>query len=114
GRQGIELLLGQRADAIDRKAARVLLADGRSVAYDRLLLTTGARARPLTVEGADLPGVHAVRTIADALALRERLRPGARLLVVGAGFIGLEVAAVARERGCEVTVIEAAAHPLGR
>lgn len=112
--QGIELLLGQRADAIDRKAARVLLADGRSVAYDRLLLTTGARARPLTVEGADLPGVHAVRTIADALALRERLRPGARLLVVGAGFIGLEVAAVARERGCEVTVIEAAAHPLGR
>jgi len=112
--QGVKLMLGQRADAIDRQAARVLLADGRSVAYDRLLLTTGARARALRVEGADLPGVHAVRTIADTLALRERLQPGARLLVVGAGFIGLEVAAVARERGCEVTVLEAATHPLGR
>lgn len=112
--QDVEMRLGCRAEAIDRRAARVLLQGGGSVPYDRLLLTTGARARPLKIEGADLPGVHAVRTVADSLALRERLRPGARLLVVGAGFIGLEVAAVARERGCEVTVLEAGPHPLGR
>jgi NADPH-dependent 2,4-dienoyl-CoA reductase/sulfur reductase-like enzyme len=92
----------------------VLLRDGRSIAYDRLLLTTGARARPLTVAGATLPGVHAVRTVADSLALRERLRPGARLLVIGAGLIGLEVAAIARARGCTVTVLEAGPHALGR
>ncbi|WP_077000974.1 NAD(P)/FAD-dependent oxidoreductase [Variovorax sp. KK3] len=112
--QGVELVLGTRAEAIDRPARRVLLRDGRAIAYDRLLLTTGARARPLTVAGANLPGVHAVRTVADALALRERLRPGARLLVVGAGLIGLEVAAVARARGCEVAVLEAGPHALGR
>lgn len=112
--QGVDLVLGQRAEAIDRPAARILLRGGRSIAYDRLLLTTGARARALTVEGADLPGVHAVRTLADSLALRERLQPGARLLVIGAGFIGLEVAAIARQQGCEVTVLEAGPHPLGR
>ena len=112
--QRVDLLLGRRAEAIDRAAARVLLEGGTSIAYDRLLLATGARARALTVEGAGLPGVHALRTVADALALRERMHPGARLLVVGAGFIGLEVAAVARSRGCEVTVLEAGPHPLGR
>lgn len=112
--QGVELMLGHRAEAIDRQARRVLLRGGRSVAYGRLLLATGARARRLSVAGADRPGVHALRSLDDAFALRERLRPGARLLVVGAGFIGLEVAAAARERGCSVTVLEAGPHPLGR
>jgi len=112
--QRVEMRLGLRAEAIDRRASMVLLRNGDSVAYDRLLLTTGARPRALNVEGADLPGVHSVRTVRDALALRERLQPGARLLVVGAGFIGLEVAAVARGRGCQVTVLEAGSHPLGR
>lgn len=111
---GVELMLGVRIEAIDRRAARLRLAGGKSLAYDRLLLATGARARPLAVEGAGLSGVHSIRHIADTLALRKRLQPGARLLVIGAGFIGLEVAAVARARGCVVTVLEAGPHPLGR
>ncbi|RZL93413.1 MAG: NAD(FAD)-dependent dehydrogenase [Variovorax sp.] len=112
--QGIEMVLGTRIESIDRRAAQLRLANGESIAYDRLLLATGARPRPLAVEGADLPGVQSIRNIGDTFALRKRLQPGARLLIVGAGFIGLEVAAIARERGCAVTVLEAGPHPLGR
>lgn len=112
--QAVELMLGCRVESIDREARRLALPGGQSMAYDRLLLTTGARPRALPVEGVDLPGVHTIRNIGDTFALKDRLCAGARLLVIGAGFIGLEVAAIAHGLGCEVTVIEAAAQPLGR
>ena len=108
----IELLTGAAATAIDRAAARVELADGRSLPYDRLLLATGGRARLLTVPGGERALV--LRTLDEARALRARLLPGARVVCIGAGVIGLEVAASARARGCSVTVLEAAPAPLGR
>jgi 3-phenylpropionate/trans-cinnamate dioxygenase ferredoxin reductase subunit len=111
---GIEFLPGVAAVDIDRDAHRLRLADGRDLTYHRLLLTTGATPRrlPLATEAAD--AVHYVRTHADALALRQRLHPGARIAVVGGGFLGLELAASAVARGCLVTVIEATPHLMGR
>ncbi|MCK0196496.1 FAD-dependent oxidoreductase [Ancylobacter sp. 6x-1] len=103
-----------RAASIDRTARQVRLADGEVLAYDHLVLATGARNRPLPVAGADLDGVLYLRTLADADALKARLPAAARVVVVGAGFIGLEFAAVARALGHEVTVIEATLHPMGR
>jgi 3-phenylpropionate/trans-cinnamate dioxygenase ferredoxin reductase component len=102
-----ELRLGVTATAIDRNAKTIALSDGSSVGYDRLLLATGARVRPLPVPGANLPGVYYLRSIDDSDALQRHLTPGAKLAVVGGGYIGLEVAAVARKHGLEVTVIEA-------
>ena len=101
-----------RAAAIDRLTHQLRLEDGRTLSYDRLLLATGAAARRLNVPGAE----HALylRTFADALALRQRLRPGKKLAVIGGGFIGLEVTASAVERGCGVTLIEAAPRLLSR
>jgi 3-phenylpropionate/trans-cinnamate dioxygenase ferredoxin reductase subunit len=99
---------GERALAIDRAAHTVLTDRNRRLHYDRLILTTGSRVRKLALPGADLPGVFYLRTIADALALRDRLTTDARLLVVGGGWIGLEAAATARKRGAFVTVLEAA------
>jgi 3-phenylpropionate/trans-cinnamate dioxygenase ferredoxin reductase subunit len=98
--------------AIDRPARLVRLQDGRDIPYERLLLATGARARRLAVPGAE----HALylRSFSDALALRVCLEPGARLVVIGGGFIGLEVAASAVERGASVTVIEALPRLLSR
>ena len=90
------------------------LRDGRTLAYDRLLLATGSRVRTLDVPGATLPGVHYLRTIADVDAITARCAPGARVLLVGAGYIGLEVAAVARQRGFDVTVLEAADRVMSR
>lgn len=105
---GLDRAARERATAIDR-AARVVLTDrGRRLGYDRLLIATGSRVRQLAVPGADRPEVHYLRTIADALALRERLVEGRRLLVVGGGWIGLEAAATARKRGVAVAVLEAA------
>ena len=86
----------------------MLLADGRSIAYGKLLIATGARPRRLSLPGDDGRAMLYLRTWTDAIALRARLRPGARLVVIGGGFIGLEIAASAVERGCVVTVIEAA------
>jgi 3-phenylpropionate/trans-cinnamate dioxygenase ferredoxin reductase subunit len=105
-------LAGAHAIGIDRRKRRLELGDGRALAYERLLLATGARARRLTVPGAE----HALylRSFADALALRPRLRPGARLAVVGGGFIGLEVTASAVSRGASVTLVEAAPRLLMR
>jgi 3-phenylpropionate/trans-cinnamate dioxygenase ferredoxin reductase component len=111
---GIALRLGETAAAIDRKARRVELMSGETLSYDALLLTLGARARRLAVPGADHPRVLYLRDIADSLALREKLAPGTRLAVIGAGFIGLEVAAVAKKRGCDVTVLEMQKTPLQR
>lgn len=110
----VALLTGVRAVWIDRANKRVRLEGGRELPYDALVLATGARPRPLPIDGAALPGVHMVRTAADVDSMREAFRPGAKLIVVGAGYIGLEVAAVARKLELDVTVVEAAPRPLAR
>jgi 3-phenylpropionate/trans-cinnamate dioxygenase ferredoxin reductase subunit len=92
----------------------VRLRDGRTIAYDRLLLATGSRARVLAVPGVALAGVHYFRTITDVDAIIASLAPASRVLLVGAGYIGLEVAASARQRGFEVTVLEAAERVMSR
>ena len=107
----VELLADTTATAIDPGASRVTLADGRELDYDRLLLTTGAEPRRLPVPGAELDGVYYLRTLADCDALRERLESGGHVVVVGAGWIGSEFAASARQRGLEVTVIDPLALP---
>jgi 3-phenylpropionate/trans-cinnamate dioxygenase ferredoxin reductase subunit len=94
------------AAAIDRAAKTLVLEGGETFAYDKLILATGARARRLPAAGADLAGVHALRTAADAEALKAELTPGRRLMIVGGGYVGLEVAASARALGAEATVIE--------
>ena len=101
-----ELLMGARAESIDRAAKQIKLSDGRSLSYDKLLLATGARVRKITCPGADLPGVHYLRGIADVDALRAVFAQGKRLAIVGGGYIGLEVAAVAKKSGLAVTVFE--------
>src|SRR5947209_3399960 len=105
-RQQIELRRGETAETIDLDASTVTLAGGEQLAYDSLLLTTGAEPRRLVVPGAELEGVHYLRTLADCDALRERLSFGGRVAVVGAGWIGSEFAASARQSGLEVTVID--------
>jgi len=105
-RHDIDHLRGVCAVAIRREERRLELSDGRSLPYDRLLIAPGARPRPLPVPGADLAGVSFLRTAADAEQLGGRLRPGTRLVVVGGGLIGLEVAASALSLGCAVTVVE--------
>jgi 3-phenylpropionate/trans-cinnamate dioxygenase ferredoxin reductase component len=104
--KGIELRCG-RAVAVHRDRREVELASGERVRFGRLILATGSRPRTLAVPGADLPGVLLLKTLADARALRQELLPGRRLVVVGAGYIGLEVAAAATKAGCKVTVLEA-------
>ncbi len=104
--RAIELRLGVRVAAIERETRTVLMEDGEPLPYDKLLIATGARPRRLAVPGAELAGVHYLRTIDDSLAIREGLREGARVVIVGGGYIGLEVAAVARGLGADVTVLE--------
>jgi 3-phenylpropionate/trans-cinnamate dioxygenase ferredoxin reductase subunit len=106
--QLIELKLGIGAARIDRAGRRVETSDGGAVEYGHLILATGSRHRRLDVPGIDLAGLHTLRTIVDATALRERLAPGLRLVVIGAGFIGLEIAATAAGLGADVTVVEIA------
>ncbi len=103
-----------RATAIDASARRITLADGSTLAYQALLLATGGTVRTLGIPGGNLPGVLTLRNLGDAAALAPRLVPGQRLLVVGGGFIGLEVAASARSLGCSVTVVEGAPRLMGR
>jgi 3-phenylpropionate/trans-cinnamate dioxygenase ferredoxin reductase component len=88
------------------------LAGGERIHYDQLLLTTGAYARRLPIPGAELDGIYYLRSLIDAERLRERLTEGGRLVVVGAGWIGSEVAASARQMGLEVTVLDPASVPL--
>lgn len=102
----VRLLAGKRVDSIDPTRKTLTLDDGRRLTYHRLLLATGARPRRLRLAGADLAGIHYLRTAEDAVALARALAPGTRLAIVGGGFIGLEVAASAISRGCTVTVIE--------
>jgi NADPH-dependent 2,4-dienoyl-CoA reductase/sulfur reductase-like enzyme len=103
---GVDLLLCNTVTAIDRTDRRVELADGSAIRYDRLLLTTGASPRTLDVPGNDLGGVRYLRTVGDSERLGAALAAAGRVIIVGAGWIGLEVAAAAREQGCEVTVVE--------
>ena len=105
---------GIRAVAIDRAGRSLHLSDGQSLAYDHLVLATGARNRPLPVPGADFPNVRQLRGLADADALRTALGEARAIVVIGAGFIGLEFAAVAAARGLSVTVVEAADRPMAR
>lgn len=102
----IALETGAAVTGIDRPAHRLCLADGRVLAYDRLVLATGAGPRRLDMPGADLAGVHHLRSLADASSLAAAMRDGPRLVIVGAGYIGLEVAAAARALGAPVTVVE--------
>lgn len=108
----VELQLGTEVSAIDPDAHTVSLPDGTTVGYDKLLLATGSRPRRPPIPGADADGVHYLRTIDDAQALNSLLKQGVSLAIVGAGWIGLEVAAGARERGASVTVVETAEVPL--
>src|SRR6516164_11563596 len=102
----VDLRLGVRATALDPRAKRVSLADGGTVAYDRLLLATGASPRRLKAPGADLDGVVYLRRVGDSEHLQAALRGGGQVVTVGGGWIGLEVTAAAREAGCEVTLVE--------
>jgi 3-phenylpropionate/trans-cinnamate dioxygenase ferredoxin reductase subunit len=111
---GVEMRLGRRAVELERAHQRVRLDDGGSIAYDALLLATGSRPRALTAPGSDLEGVHFLRTIGDVERIRTEFVQGKRLVIVGGGYIGLEVAATAREMGLEVTVLEMAERIMNR
>ena len=104
--QNIDVMLGTRVASVDPASKQVGLANGESLSYDKLVLTTGARVRKLKAPGADLDGIHYLRTIEDCDAIRGRLTDGLKLAVVGGGYIGLEVAAVAAGQGAKVTVLE--------
>ena len=112
--QEIELVLGTRVAALDPKARRVQLSDGTSRSYGALILATGAEPVKLTVPGSDKPLVHYLRSLADSRAIIASTRGAARAVVVGASFIGLEVAASLRTRGLEVHVVAPEARPLER
>ena len=111
---GVETRLGVRVTAIDCGDRRLRLGDGGEIGYDKLLLCVGSRPRRLEVPGHDLAGIHCLRTIADVDAIRAGLAGARRLVVVGAGYIGLEAAACARQLGLEVTVLEMADRPMHR
>lgn len=108
----LELRLGTTATSLCVTDRLLTLSDGASLPFDDVVVATGATPRALP--GVQLPGVHLLRTVADCIALRDAMRPDARVVVVGAGFIGLEVAASARARGCKVTVVDVLAAPLAR
>jgi NADPH-dependent 2,4-dienoyl-CoA reductase/sulfur reductase-like enzyme len=110
--QGIDLRLGVRAAAFDASTRRVELADGTALAPDVLVLATGGRARRLSVPGGQTAVV--LRTRADAEALRDRLAAGVRVLIVGAGLVGAEVAATATHHGCQVTLVDPGPLPMER
>jgi len=109
----IEWKLGSPATALDIDQRTVSLASGESVDFDGLIIATGGAVRRLPNQP-DCKGVHTLRTLDDSVALREDLTEGRRVVVIGAGFIGLEVAATARQRGCQVTVLEGADAPMKR
>ena len=104
--------LGVPATRLDRARRRVVLADGDELPYDRLILATGSRARRWPGPGGELEGVHVLRSLDDALALRAALERRPRVVVVGAGFIGCEVAQTARKQGLDVTLIDIAPTPM--
>jgi 3-phenylpropionate/trans-cinnamate dioxygenase ferredoxin reductase subunit len=111
---GAELRLDTRVERIDRPARTIVLADGARLAYATLVVATGSRPRRLPLPGAGLEGVFYLRSIADVAAIRARFTPGASLTVVGGGYIGLELAAVAVKQGLRVTVLEQASRLMAR
>jgi 3-phenylpropionate/trans-cinnamate dioxygenase ferredoxin reductase subunit len=110
----IDLVLDRRAVEIDRIARQVALADGARLDFDKLVIASGSRARRISVRGAELDGVCYLRSVADAIDLKARLRQASEIVIVGGGFIGLEVASSAARLGKKVTVIEAAPRLLAR
>jgi 3-phenylpropionate/trans-cinnamate dioxygenase ferredoxin reductase subunit len=112
--QRIELWRGRTATSLNAAARELTLDGGETLRYDGLLLTTGAEPRRLPIPGAELDGVMYLRTVEDSDALRERIERGGRMVVVGAGWIGTEVAASARQKGLEVTVLDPLSVPLER
>ncbi len=111
---GIHLRTGVPVTRIDRGGKCVITGEGEAIAYDHLILATGGAARRLALPGAELPGVHVLRSLAQADALSDAMADARRLAIIGAGYIGLEVAASARKRGLEVSVLEAADRPMAR
>jgi NADPH-dependent 2,4-dienoyl-CoA reductase/sulfur reductase-like enzyme len=117
-KQGVDDLdldwrLGRRATALDLAARTIALDDGESVAFDGLIIATGSVPRRLPMHP-DLDGVFTLRSLDDAMALRARLEQGPKVVVIGAGFIGAEVAATCRGRGLDVTILESLPHPMVR
>ncbi len=111
---GVDLRLGMTATRVDPAAHQVTLAEGNRIGYSKLLLTTGSSPRRLPVPGAGLDGVLYLRSVGDSDRIREMLARASRIAVIGAGWIGLEIAAAAREAGVAVTVLETAELPLLR
>lgn len=112
--QDITLRLGTTVTSIDRRARLVRLGQGESIPYTKLVLATGGRVRTLAVPGADLAGIHYLRTLADVEEYRDLLQPGTQVVMIGGGYIGLEAAAAATARGCRATVIESLDRVLAR
>lgn len=110
----VQLMLGRRVERLDLSGHSVRLDDGSDIAYGRLLLATGARARPPAVPGADLPGVHCLRSVDDVDRIRAELSSVRRVVIVGAGYIGLECAASCIKLGLAVTVLEMADRVMSR
>lgn len=110
----VDLKLGRRAIRLDPGVKSVTLDNGEALAYDKLIIATGSRPRSIPVEGVDLDGVMVLRTLADVDRMRPAAVPGTSLVVIGAGYIGLEAAAVARQLGLNVTVVEAMDRVLAR
>jgi len=111
---GVEFMLGTRVQAIDPANKQLTLADNATVAYDKLCLAVGSRVRTVDLPGVDLAGIHYLRTVADVDAIRADLRPGARAVIVGGGYIGLEAAAVLNKLSLDVTVLEMAERVMQR
>lgn len=110
----VDLMLGRTVTSFSAAERTASLDDGSAVAYDKLLLATGSRVRRLNVPGSDNSGVRYLRSLPECDALKEELRPGRQVVVIGAGWIGLETAAAARHHGCEVAVVEVEQLPLQR
>lgn len=113
-KKNITLKVGAGATAIDRSARKITLADGSTLAYDGLALCTGSRLRPLPLAGAEWQGVHGLRSLDDAKTIAAALETVQNMVVIGGGFIGLEIAAAARKKGKQVTVLEAADRLMAR
>lgn len=110
----IELMLGTQVVEIDRAARRLKIKDAPPLDYDRLLIATGGRCRRLPIPGNDLAGIHVIRTYEDSVGLQAEFRPGAKLVIIGAGYIGLETAAAASALDMDVTVVELSARIMNR
>ncbi len=112
--KNIDVRLNTHIDSVDRAASEIVTEDGERIAYDKLVLATGSRVRKVSVPGHDLPGVHYLRSIADVDAIRNDMLDNRHVVIVGAGYIGLEVAAVCRQQGLDVTVVEMADRVMSR